>query len=384
MFMQSAVERRLITVAIHTYEKAVALKALLESEGVETILQNVNLEHPVVSAGMRVRIHEDDLPLALRIIENREIFLTTGEGGETPAKGLTVLVPVDFSSHSEHAVDVAFRIAQLHGAEVVVLHSYVAPSAAASLPLSSSLTFDDGNMALESESAAVVESEAKAMMETLRKRLRENIKSGQLPGVKFTTRVVEGVPEASIERAVKELRPWLLVMGTRPASQKKNELVVGSVSAEVLDTCRIPALTVPENGHFDSMDALRHIVLLSSLAQEDFLALDALHRLLPFGHKASMTVVCVPSGKYTQASASAAQLALMDYCHTHYPQFDVTLRTPDRNYFLEEYKHIDQVSHIDLMVVPNRKKNVFARLFNPGIAHRVLFHFDIPMMVVPV
>ncbi len=69
MFMQSAVERRLITVAIHTYEKAVALKALLESEGVETILQNVNLEHPVVSAGMRVRIHEDDLPLALRIIE---------------------------------------------------------------------------------------------------------------------------------------------------------------------------------------------------------------------------------------------------------------------------------------------------------------------------
>ena len=42
------------------------------------------------------------------------------------------------------------------------------------------------------------------------------------------------------------------------------------------------------------------------------------------------------------------------------------------------------MSHIDLMVVPNRKKNVFARLFNPGIAHRVLFHFDIPMMVVPV
>ena len=29
------------------------------------------------------------------------------------------------------------------------------------------------------------------------------------------------------------------------SNQKKNELVVGSVSAEVLDTCRIPALTVP-------------------------------------------------------------------------------------------------------------------------------------------
>ncbi len=34
---------RLITVAIHTYERALELKALLESEGVKASLQNVNL-----------------------------------------------------------------------------------------------------------------------------------------------------------------------------------------------------------------------------------------------------------------------------------------------------------------------------------------------------
>ena len=41
---------RLITVAIHTYDHAVALKNLLESEGVNAVLQNVNLNHPAVSS----------------------------------------------------------------------------------------------------------------------------------------------------------------------------------------------------------------------------------------------------------------------------------------------------------------------------------------------
>lgn len=65
---------RLITVAIHTYERALALASLLEREGVKCTLQNVNLEHPTVSSGVRVRIYEKDLPQALRIIENIEIF----------------------------------------------------------------------------------------------------------------------------------------------------------------------------------------------------------------------------------------------------------------------------------------------------------------------
>ena len=50
------------------------LKHLLESEGVPVVLHNVNLSQPVVSSGVRVRIHESDLPLALRIIENTDIF----------------------------------------------------------------------------------------------------------------------------------------------------------------------------------------------------------------------------------------------------------------------------------------------------------------------
>ena len=46
---------RFITVAIHTYEKALALRSLLESEGIDVELNNVNLEVPGFSSGVRVR-----------------------------------------------------------------------------------------------------------------------------------------------------------------------------------------------------------------------------------------------------------------------------------------------------------------------------------------
>lgn len=65
---------RLITLAIHTYERALPVKSLLEREGIYVELNNVNLAAPVVSPGVRLRIKESDLPLALRIVENMDIF----------------------------------------------------------------------------------------------------------------------------------------------------------------------------------------------------------------------------------------------------------------------------------------------------------------------
>ena len=55
-------EEKLVTLAIHSYEKAQILKSLLETEGIEAYLHNVNQIQPVISAGVRVRIKETDLP----------------------------------------------------------------------------------------------------------------------------------------------------------------------------------------------------------------------------------------------------------------------------------------------------------------------------------
>ena len=48
-------EDKLVTLAILTYAKAQILKNVLENEGIETYIHNVNQIQPVVSSGVRVK-----------------------------------------------------------------------------------------------------------------------------------------------------------------------------------------------------------------------------------------------------------------------------------------------------------------------------------------
>ena len=39
---------------------------------------------------------------------------------------------------------------------------------------------------------------------------------------------------------------------------------------------------------------------------------------------------------------------------------------------------------IRMTIVPNKKTNIFRRIFRPTLAHRCLFQRDLPMLILPV
>ncbi len=367
---------RLITVAIHTYEKAVMLKSLLESEGVSVALQNVNLVQPVISSGVRVRIQEKDLPLALRIIENTDIFYRENE--TTNVSRQQIIVPVDFSDYSMLACTMAFHIAYRHKANIVILHSYINPYISGNIQLSDTLTYDTS----ESETRKALEATATQQMKEFTSKLKNMIKQGEIPPVKFSIDILEGVPEDVITEYTKEHKPMLLVMGTRAKWKKEKELI-GSVTAEVLDSCRFPAFSIPEATTLNSIEAIKHIVFFSNLDQDDILAMDALCRMLPGIHP-DVTIINIPDKKQDKSTNNDAINRLLHYCKEHYPDYNFTTELLKLDRVFDDFKQIDNRLPINLIAVPNKKKNIFARLFNPGIAHRMLFHADIPMMVIPV
>lgn len=368
---------RLITVAIHTYDHAIALEALLEQQGVKVTLQNVNLSEPTMSPGVRVRIKESDLPLALRIIENKEIFTSDAPANNELPREL--LVPVDFSDYSLKACETAIRLAQFHKANLVLLHTYINPVNALRAQLTDVLTFDEG--VEETNSRIALQKEADKLMEQLSERLLNAMKEGALPVVKFSCMVSEGVPEEVINQYAKEHRPMLIVMGTRGIGTKEREMV-GSVTAEVLDTCRQPIFTIPGTVTQLRPDGECNVVFFSNFDQEDILALDALFHLMPISPM-NVILVRLPSKKVPSDSDRALN-TLKEYCTTHYPQHHFSIDTISITNIDEEFGRISETHNINLITVPSKKKNVFARLFNPGIAHRLLFHSDIPMMVIPV
>ena len=355
------------------------LKAQLESEGIPVTLQNVNLETPDVSSGMRVRIPEHDLPLALRIIENTDIFRSNDS--EHQESSHSILVPVDFSEHSLKGAKVAFRIAAAHNADIVIIHSYIDPYIGSNIQLSDALTFD---ISAEAEARRQVEQSSKTQMNIFCNRLRSLIKEGALPPVKFESRVVEGVPEDTIDEYAKINTPYIIVMGTR-GSDRKNEEMIGSVTAEVLDKCRVTVLSVPENFDLERSYSPRNILFLTNLDQGDILALDTMSRIFD-KIDANVTLAQVTGKRRAFERTVKGDLSgLMRYCTKNYRRFTFDECDVPVEKDLNELYRIIRERHIDLIVVPNKKRRtLLGRLLNPGLAQRLVMGADVPMLVIRV
>ena len=359
---------RLVTVAIHTYAKALILKTMLENEGIDVVINNVNLIQPVVSSGVRVRIKEKDLPLALKIIEQ----MSDDEKSKSDESSHPiVLIPVDFSDYSRKACLIGFDFAKQMGAQVVLLHSYEGMSyAAAMMPFAT----DD----VENKHA---ESKSHKKMDVFTNLLRDDIAVGKLPGVKFSSIVEEGVPEVAIIECAKRLNASLIVMGTRGKSKKEEE-VIGSVTAEVLDECDFPVFSVPEGMEAQKMSELKNVAFFSNFIQQDLLSFDIFARIFK-GRKLNITIIPIEAQKENEKTHKyLAQL--VDYCRLHYTDFEFKAEILSSDNYAKDFDEYVQNQSIDLMLIPNKKRNIFVRLFSPSVAHRMVFHSDVPLLVVPV
>lgn len=367
---------RYITVAIHTYDRALELRALLEREGIAVELNNVNLEVPGFSSGVRVRIPETDLPLALRIIENRELF-SRPDADEGALH--TILVPVDLSETSFKAASVAADLAKASKSTITFLYSYIDPYVAGNVQFTDALTYEIG----ENGARAALKTNAEKLLHNFVERFRMAMKNGQIPVVKFSCMVVEGVPEDAIVDYAKDANPRLIVMGTREAKRKSDDMI-GSVTAEVLDTCRLTVLSVPEPAPVLHAVHPSDILFFCNLDQDDILAMDALYRMYG-SEKANVTIIHAPARRrYAGVSDSKALDTLSRYCIHNFEGFRFSTVSACEADIDTELERIQQSGQYSLVVVPNRRRSAFSRLFNRGIAHKVLFQTDIPMLVIPV
>lgn len=372
---------RLITIAIHTYHHAMDLKSRLERVGIDAVLQNVNLENPAVSPGIRVRIKESDLPRALRLIENPEIFAAENAKKGSEQSRPLVLLPIDFSAYSARACEPAFALAAKHGAKVLILHVYTPASVAQVQPLSASPDFtDEAGMLAEDE---LIDSIAEKQMKEFTTRLRNRILAGDVEAAPFETRIAGGLPEEAIAEVVRRQRPMLIVMGTRGMADRSVKML-GSVTAEVLDTVRCPLLAVPANTPIVPLSQVSKVLYFAVPDQQDIVAIDTLRRMYPAETLDVTLAMLPPRRQRNTAGVEAALNSLAEYCRDNYPDctFETMVVTHDNG--RELMSVLDSVDKINLVCVASKHRNALSRLFNPTLAHRLLFHVQVPMLVIPV
>lgn len=138
-----------------------------------------------------------------------------------------ILVPMDFEDASRRALDYALELAASLNAEIAVLHVN-RPVVAGHTELPAALL-----ERLHNETHGAAE----RALDTL---------TSRIAGLKTLLRV--GHPEDEILRAIDELKPSLVIMGTH-GRRGIRRLVLGSVAEHIMLRSRVPVMTVRARAH---------------------------------------------------------------------------------------------------------------------------------------
>ncbi|MDD4246522.1 MAG: universal stress protein, partial [Dysgonamonadaceae bacterium] len=357
----------LVTVAIHTYEKAQILKSILESEGIETYIHNVNLLQPMISAGVRVRINEIDLPRALDIIENVKFEESEIEKKDKKIRRNEILVPIDFSEFTLKTCEFAFRLANEINCEIKLMHVYFSSFYPTSIPFGDTFAVQPP---IEDTYKDIHENVERQMKEVISK-LNDKVADGSLPNINYSYTLREGLPEEEIVSYSKKVRPYAIVMGTRGSNKKEHDLI-GSVTAEVIEGCKTPIFAIPENSELRDISSMKKIVFLTNFQDREFVAIATLMEFIKnYPIRVSFVHVTKKEDRWNEIKLTG----LNNYFKEHYPNILTDYSIISSNEGIPEAleKFVNE-NTIDMISLSSSPRNIFARMFNPGIARRMLFH----------
>lgn len=374
---------KLITLAIFTFEKAQIIKTILESEGIDVSIECVNQIQPIVSAGVRVRIRESDLPKALHVIEDlnladlNEGAIRDSKVSGAPKGGNVILVPVDFSLYSYKACLWAIRLAGDLGQEVLLLHSIYAPF---SFPAAATLDGGFGTVPMDHiPTIKELKKRAEKDMIDLVTQLHQEMENDNnpLPLVRIESEIVTGLPEDMILAMSKKVKPSLIVMGTRGKSNRTNE-VIGSVTADVIDRSRVPIIAVTHKTPVGSMSDVKNIGFATSFSQKDLVSFDLLMKIIA---RYNMSIHLFNISTTEDEWDDIKMKGIREYFNTQYPNASIQYHLLDEGDRLSAMEKFIQKEKIQMVALPIARKSMWIRLFNPSLAQRMLFNNDTPLIV---
>ena len=377
-------EDKFITLAIHTVDHAVGLKRILENHGINVKLQNYLASGAPIAVAVRVMIQEKNLPLALKVTESIEHISSVASGSFMNGEKGQLLLPVDFNNYCLNACKAGFELAAHLELHPVLLHANPAPMFTPSFSTDDASTLGINN-SLDDEFDEVeisqdLQKAGRKKMKDLLSKIHAEQEAGNIPDLKFKVIMEDGVAEDVIKEYCKVSPPAIVVMVTR-CKEKKGEQLIGSVTAEVLDDCRVPLLSIPENSNFSHINNLKEVVFLCNMDQHDLICVDTFMRMFEYPE---VNITLIPFNDKQDKNLKSKLFNLKNYFNTTYPTAHFMTEIFPSKTFMADFNNYESQRGSELIIVPNKRKNAFMRLFNPGMAHRLLFERDLPLLALPI
>lgn len=284
-----------------------------------------------------------------------------------------ILVPVDFSVHTDTVCKYAYEIAAKTGGEIRLFHAYF------DFMISTNNAFPytiETNEVFNQEMMIKIRDEAKADMLKLQAALQANLEKDRLEHVKVVYTLTGGMPEDEIINVSETYDPDLIIMGTHGKGEK--DVLTGKVSSKVVQnaTCRI--LTVPRDAKFKGF---KNILYATDFNDEDRFDLERLIELLS-GY--NPVIHCVHVDKDNDTGAVKEKMeSLKSHIDVQYGETIINFDILCKEDFLACISKYVADYKIDLVAVVHRRKGFLKRLFVKDHTRELLFHSTVPLYIFP-
>jgi len=282
-----------------------------------------------------------------------------------------IFVPINFSEYSINALNYAIALGQKIPSEVTLVHC--------SAPLMDSVEVEDGQTILSGSDAIVDHSKAviEERLTELIQSVEERLSDDQKRYLRIVTHLETGYPEDVLVELSKTEDPDVIVMGTKSKGETIKELL-GSVTSDVVKDAKVPVLAVPAESSIN-IEEINNILFVTDFSTSDYRSLHKLVRLItPFEtciHAVHFTT-SVPD-KFDKMKLEAMRF----YCDRTYRNHRINFECITSDNYIDSLDQVIADKHVSLIAMTRHKRNVISQIFHPSFSRKILFHTDIPLLV---
>ena len=281
-----------------------------------------------------------------------------------------ILVPVDFSPHTETSCRYALSIAEKAGSELILFHSFF-----------DQVYFSDGGFSTSFESGLMLTDEIildfykqkESTLRSIAESLESSLSQAGRSRVKITCHMESGDPEIQIVNAIRKFNPDLIIMSS--AGMGKKRILSGSVARRIIDHTSTPVLAVPA---LAETRTVKNVVYMTAFESGDSEVIRNIESLFS-GFDTSFAILHILTGM-EEPGAEKNMEALSESLLSASPGTTKTYHILEDNEHYDRLKHFLAEHRTDLIAFIPHKRNVFRNLFHHGIKREDLFLTHIPIL----
>ena len=284
-----------------------------------------------------------------------------------------ILVPVDFSEHTEGACSYAIEFAGQHGATIRLFHTYSDQFIIADSSFPDAI---DMSTMYNEELLKEILHQSEKKMSDLKKELESKVTRENRKSIVFESKIAAGEIERELTDLMAEFQPDLVVMGTKGIGKSLN--MWGSVSNHIINNSLIPVMTVPEMKKFKGF---KKIMLAAGLSDRN---MDSIDKLFTLFAEFQSHIECIHFLIPEETENNEGMEVLKEHFGREEKAGKINFRfvevTDKKQNAIR--KEIDDLS-IDIIAFQPRKHNVFYNLFTRQITKKDLRATNVPLLALP-